>query len=184
MVAELLNKYIDPSLIYCKMYCKCHFLCEVIYDPLLCLGKLSLSFLNWYCSYYITFWLYVFLFITKVIMSILKTETMSYLYLSFQAPSTMLHGYRIKLHKLSAVSLFGRKKERQFITKIPASPFQEQERLQKETTNMPDYFQQVLKHGEIYISALTSEYSLCSLKSFHQDKIRKTVNVFVQHPLK
>lgn len=51
MVAELLNRYIDQSLVYCKMYFKCHFLCEVISDPpLLWLGKLSPSFLC-SCSY-------------------------------------------------------------------------------------------------------------------------------------
>lgn len=131
MVAEMLNKYIDQSLIYYKMYFKCHFLYEIIYDPLLlCLRKLSPAFLcscsyNWYCSHYIIFKLCVFLSVTEVIMSILKTERKSYLYLNFQAPSTMLHFYRIKLHKLSAVSWFGRKKESQFIIKIPASPFQE-----------------------------------------------------------
>ena len=107
---------------------------------------------NQYCSYQMIFQLYYFLSITELIMSFLKTEIMSHLYLNFQAPCTRLHVYRIKLHRLSVVSFFRRKKESQFIIKIPARPFQEQQAFQKKTVNVPNYFQQVLKYDEIPIS--------------------------------
>lgn len=51
---------------------------------------------------------YVFLSIIELIMSLLKTEIMSYLHLNFQAPSTMLHVYRITLHNLWHPNLEGK----------------------------------------------------------------------------
>lgn len=59
----------------------------------------------------------------QLIISTLKLYTRSAFSMSFQAPRAMLHVYRIKLHKLSVVFLFRRKRESQFVIKIPAWSF-------------------------------------------------------------
>lgn len=59
----------------------------------------------------------------QLVTSILKLHTRSAFSKNFQAPRAMLHVYRIKLHKLPVVFLFRRKRESQFVIKIPAWSF-------------------------------------------------------------
>lgn len=90
---------------YFKIYLKGHLICGIIYDPLsLPPEKGDPSFLC--CPIALFHYLLVlcFLSITESIMGILKADFISYLSLSFQAPSIKLHVYRITLLKLSVLS--------------------------------------------------------------------------------
>lgn len=61
----------------------------------------------------------------QLTISILRLCTRSALSVSFQAPRAMLHVCRIKPYKLSVAFFFRRKRESQFVIKIPAWLFQE-----------------------------------------------------------